>query len=151
MRAELAATIPGWALDVRSFEPSDVASLGGLLYRSYRGTVDDEGETPEQAAIEISRTVGGAYGEFMPRCSKVVERGGTLLSAALITRWEGRPLVAFSFTDPAFAGQGLARACLLAAMSELADQGERELRLVVTLANTRAVRLYTRLGFQFEP
>ena len=87
----------------------------------------------------------------MPCCSKVVERGGTLLSAALITRWEGRPLVAFSFTDPAFAGQGLARACLLAAMSELTDQGERELRLVVTLANTRAVRLYTRLGFQFEP
>jgi ribosomal protein S18 acetylase RimI-like enzyme len=37
-----------------------------------------------------------------------------------------------------------------AAMYELFNQGERELRLVVTLANTPAVRLYTRLGFRVE-
>jgi ribosomal protein S18 acetylase RimI-like enzyme len=35
-------------------------------------------------------------------------------------------------------------------MNELFAQGERELRLVVTLANTPAVKLYTRLGFEFE-
>lgn len=86
----------------------------------------------------------------MPDCSKVVARADALLSATLITRFQDRPFVAFTFTDPEFAGQGLARECMRAAMAELAAQGERELRLVVTLANTRAVELYTRLGFEFE-
>ena len=47
-------------------------------------------------------------------------------------------------------GQGFARECMQAAMSELLIQGERELRLVVTLANMPAVKLYTGLGFEVE-
>jgi ribosomal protein S18 acetylase RimI-like enzyme len=45
----------------------------------------------------------------------------------------------------------LARACLLAAMAELAHSGEQELRLVVTLANVPAYHLYKSLGFNEEP
>lgn len=37
-----------------------------------------------------------------------------------------------------------------AAMSDVIKQGERELCLVLTLANTPAVNLYTKLGFQLE-
>jgi GNAT superfamily N-acetyltransferase len=120
------------------------------MYRAYLDTVDYEGETPEEADAEIVKTVAGEYGEFWPGCSMVIERAGSLMSATLITRFQNRPFVAFTFTDPAFSGQGLARDCMQAAMSELFAQGESELRLVVTLANTPAVRLYTRLGFQVE-
>lgn len=135
---------------MRTFVSEDENALGELMYRAYLGTVDYEGETPEQAAIEVHKTIQGEYGVFLPDCSKVVERGGRLLGAALITRFQERPFVAFTFTDPEFTGQGLARACMEAAMSVLFAQGERELRLVVTLANAPAVKLYANLGFQRE-
>ncbi len=151
MRAELVPPGPGGVPEVRSFEPGDVHALGALMYRAYLDTVDFEGETAEQAAAEVGKTIAGAYGVFVPTCSKVFGRAGAIVSATLVTRFQGRPFVAFTFTDPAFTGQGLARACMQAAMAELFTHGERELRLVVTLANTPAVALYTRLGFRMEP
>ena len=150
MRAVLATKLYGATSGVRTFEPSDQPALGSLMYRAYLDTVDYDGETPDQAAEEVCKTIQGSYGEFMPHCSTVLERAGSLLSATLITRFEERPFVAFTFTDPAFAGQGMARACMQAAMFELLANGDHELRLVVTTANTRAVKLYGNLGFQVE-
>ena len=147
MHAALGPPPPGGGAGARPFDSADLDALAPLMLRAYRGTVDDEGETVEQAADELRKTTQGAYGEFLPACSMVVERGGALRAAALLTRQQGRPLVAFTFTDPDFGRQGLARACMDAAMAALYAQGERELRLVVTLANLPALRLYERLGF----
>jgi RimJ/RimL family protein N-acetyltransferase len=120
------------------------------MYRAYLNTIDYDGETLEQSAAEIVKTVEGEYGEFVASCSKVFVQGGALVSATMITRFQNRPFVAFTFTDPALSGQGLARLCMQAAMAALFAQGERELRLVVTLANAPAVRLYEKLGFRVE-
>lgn len=150
MRVELVAPSATLAPDIRTFDPADVPALGGLMHRAYVDTVDYEGETPEQSLEEVRKTIRGEYGSFVPHCSKVFARTGRLLCATLITRFQERPFVAFTFTDPAFAGQGLARSCMQAAMAELFAQGDRELRLVVTLANAPAVKLYTTLGFQIE-
>lgn len=150
MRAPLTAPLPGDGDGARPFDINDLDALAPLMLRAYRGTVDDEGETVEQAAAALRSTAEGAYGDFLPGCSRVIERGGALRSAALITRQKGRPLVAFTFTDPDFAGQGLAGACMASAMAALFAQGERELSLVVTLANTPARRLYARLGFVLD-
>jgi len=147
MRAALGPPLPGAGVGARPYAPADLDGLAPLMLRAYRGTVDDEGETLEQAADELRKTTAGAYGAFLPACSMVVERGGALCAAALLTRQQGRPLVAFTFTDPAWGGQGLARACMEAAMAALFSQGEQELWLVVTVANRPAVRLYERLGF----
>lgn len=142
-----AVGVPG----VRPFRPRDEPELGPLMLRAYRGTVDDEGETKEDAAAEVRKTLAGEYGEFMPACSMVAERGSRIVSATLVTRLVGQPFVAFTFTDPASRGQGLASACIRAAMAQLRLLGERELGLMVTLANAPAVSLYTRLGFVAEP
>lgn len=150
MRVDLNAPFPARDDCVRSFELEDIPDLGDLMYRAYLDTVDYEGETLDQAADEIQKTVRGEYGEFVPSCSMVATREGSLVSATLITRYQNRPFVAFTFTDPRFKGHGLARAAMQAAMSELHVQGEQELRLVVTLSNVPAVKLYTRLGFQLE-
>lgn len=151
LRVELVPAVRGRAPDVRAFEPADEPALGSLMYRAYLDTVDYDGETPAEAAEEIRKTILGAYGSFMPDCSMVLERAGVLLSATLVTRFEHRPFVAFTFTDPAATGQGMARRCMQAAMSALADKGEHELRLVVTLANAAALELYANLGFRPEP
>jgi len=149
MCARLTHALPRPAIEVRSFDAGDLPALAALMHRAYVGTVDYEGETPEQAAEEIRRTAAGHYGPLRARASKVVVRSGSPLAAALVTTFGQRPFVAYTFSEPALWGQGLARACMQAAMSELAADGERELHLVVTLANTRAVGLYASLGFEF--
>lgn len=79
MRVALAASKPSAGLDVRTFAPDDAHALGALMYRAYLDTVDYEGETPEQSAAEVAKTIAGGYGAFMPACSKVVARADALL------------------------------------------------------------------------
>lgn len=103
MRAALTAPCPATLVPgMRTFEAADVPLLGPLMHSAYLDTVDYEGETLEQSAAEVVRTVEGAYGEFVPACSQVMVHDGALRSAVLLTRFESRPFVAFTFTDPAF-------------------------------------------------
>ena len=125
----------------------DIPALSKLLLSAYLGTIDQEEETEAEALIEIEKTFNGEHGPFVPECSMVMASGEELLSAALVTRWQGRPFLAFSMTNPNHKRKGLARACLVATMEELRSRGEQELRLVVTLANNPAKRLYESLGF----
>lgn len=147
MRVELPRRHAGIAPGVRTFEPGDEQDLGVLMFRAYLGTIDQEEETLEQAHAEIRKTIVGEYGAFVPSCSMVIERHDQLLSATLVTRFQERPFIAFSFTAPEHKNMGLARACMNASMAALAANGERELRLVVTLANEPAYHLYQSLGF----
>ncbi len=100
---------------------------------------------------EVRKTFAGGYGPFMWSASRVIERGGMLVSAALLTRWQDRPFVAFSMTRAEFKRQGLARACLESAVQALLRAGEQELRLVSTVANAPAMALYKSLGFVVQP
>lgn len=150
MRAPLAGRPAPPVAGLRTPRSTDIAELSRLLLVAYRGTVDDEGEGEAEALAEIQKTYLGNYGAFVRECSRVVEREDRLVSATLITRWQARPFVAFSVTDPGCKRTGLARACIVSAMQCLCAAGESELRLVVTLANTPAVSLYTSLGFVQE-
>lgn len=136
---------------LRAPRRDDAAALGALMRAAYAGTVDDEGETEAQAVDEVHKTFAGTYGPYDETRSSLVERDGRPVSACLVTYWQGRPFVAFSLTHPAQQRQGLARAGLQHAMHALHANGEVELRLAVTLANTPAVALYRRLGFEIEP
>lgn len=124
-----------------------MAPLARLMLEAYRGTVDDSGETLDDAVAEVERLLGGTYGAFDPETSEVIERDGMLVSATLVTRYEGLPLVAFSMTAPAWKRRGLARAGLVRAMARLAERGESTVQLAVTKANAPAVALYISLGF----
>ena len=150
MRAVLVERAGVEVRDLRCPTLDDVPALGELLYRAYRGTIDDAGETQEQAVGEIEKTYRGDYGPFDSAHSSVAERSGRLVSATLITRWQGRPFVAFTMTDPRHARQGLARATLTRSMELLQRDGESERRLVVTLENGPARALYESLSFTFE-
>lgn len=135
---------------ISSVDTADEDALSRLLFNAYLGTIDQEEDTLEQAHQEIKKTFSGEYGPFDPVASKIFVDAGQLTSAVLITRFQNKPFVAFTLTAPASKGKGLARVCLAAAMSELFMQGEHEVRLVVTVANEPAIRLYTSLGFQPE-
>lgn len=131
--------------------PADAAALAGLMLDAYRGTIDDGGETADDAAAEIARLWAGAYGPFDAPASEIILRDGAPASATLITAYEGAPLVAFSMTRPAWQRRGLARAGLLRSLARLRDRGLPRARLAVTDGNTPAQALYAALGFTPDP
>lgn len=132
---------------VRAPQPADAALVAELMLAAYRGTIDDEGETPEETLEVVQQLMAGEYGVMLWNISEVTERAGHLVAATMCTVWEGRPFVAFMVTAPGFKGQGLARAGLTRAINRLAAAGDPVLRLVVTQGNTPAERLYRSLGF----
>lgn len=128
--------------------PNDLDELGRLFHAAYVGTVDYEGESEADARAAVAATFDGEFGAFVSLASVVIEFEGRLASAAFVTLWEGRPLLAFTVTRPEFKGRGLARLCVAASMQALAAGGRRELDLFVTETNTPARALYERLGFR---
>jgi GNAT superfamily N-acetyltransferase len=147
MLARLEPQEPVESPDLRTAGPGDREALAALLIAAYAGTIDDEGETPEQALAEIDRTLGGAYGPYLEPCSFLVEDEGRVVATSLITRWTEAPLVAFVMVAPEHKGRGLGERVLRRSMAALAAQGERELVLFVTDGNEPAQRLYKHLGF----
>lgn len=131
--------------------PADAGALAGLMLDAYRGTIDDAGETADDAAAEIARLLAGAYGAFDSHASELVLRDGAVASATLLTTYEGAPLIAFSMTRPAWQRRGLARAGLLRALARLRARGLPRARLAVTDGNTPAQALYASLGFAQDP
>lgn len=152
MRANLhaARVVPGDPLS-RPVHDDDRLALASLMLAAYRGTVDDAGEGPDDAAAEVARLFDGKYGRFDPIWSEVVIRDGSVVSAALVTEFEGRPMIAFSMTAPAWKRRGLARAGLLRVMERLRHAGRDDVDLAVTAANTPARLLYESMGFARVP
>lgn len=127
--------------------PTDEYELAELMMAAYRGTVDDEGDNVEQALAEVRKTFSGEYGPFMPECSRVVQREARIVSATLVTGWQGRPFVAFAMTAPNWKRKGIARASMVNTMQDLIERDETLLSLVVTVKNEPAFALYQTLDF----
>ena len=139
-------------LACRTVGPADADALADLMLDAYRGTVDYNGETIEDARAEIDRTLAGYYGPFAPDCSFAVEESGALQSATLVALLdEGlvdpTPLLAYSMTRPRSRRRGLASALILRSAEALRSAGHNRLLLMVTAANLPARRVYDRLGF----
>lgn len=115
---------------------------------AYRGSIDDAGETFEDAVGEIEKLLRGDYGRFDAAASELIFREGRPIAATLITHYGNLPLIAFSLTDPAWRRQGLARAGLARAIGRLRFANFAAVRLAVTRGNTPAERLYESLGFR---
>lgn len=144
---------------MRPLTREDAERLARLMLDAYRGTVDDEGETLDDARRAVASLIAGEFGSVDWPASCVVEHGGELAAATIITRdrvappplTPGEAFLAFSLTAPAFQRRGLARAGLMRTIGLLGDRGEARLHLVVTRTNTPAVRLYRSLGFVDGP
>ena len=137
-------------LNERPLRDDDREPLARLMLAAYRGTTDDEGETLDDARVEVDGFYSGKSGAPMADASVVVERDGDLVAATLVTRYENAPFIAYTITHPQWKRHGLGRACIRQCMSTLLDLGHDRLRLVVTPGNTPAERLFEQLGFVDE-
>jgi len=129
---------------------NDANELAILLYASFRGTIDDEGEPFSAAVREIEKTLAGEYGDFLHDCSFVIEEGTALVAACLISWYEpaDSPFVVFTMTRPESKGQGMGRFLLKKSINALMVRGDTKLTLIVTEGNLPAQHLYTSLGFE---
>lgn len=131
----------------RALTKRDGALIGGLLFEAYRGTVDDGGETLQEAVKEGEKTVQGGYGPLLWNASFIVDIDGQARAMSVVTLYDEQPLLAFSATHPQHQRQGYARGLIEKTLHSLAEQGVHELNLAVTLDNTPALRLYQSMGF----
>ena len=147
MRCTLTRQYAQMSWPYRTITPKDSHMLATLMYEAYRGTIDDEGETLEDAINETQRTLSGEYGCVLDTCSFLIEDHGRALSATIITKWEGAPLLAFVMTHPDARGKGMGTFLIRQSVNALLDQGQRELYLFVTDGNAPAQHIYNELGF----
>jgi RimJ/RimL family protein N-acetyltransferase len=134
----------------RTIIPADTEALASLMLAAYRETIDYDGETLEDALFQIRGVFQGKFGVFQDLSSFAIEEEGRLLSATIITLWQGRPLVAFSMTRPEFKNMGMATYLLKSSINALLTFGQKELYLMVTDGNEPAQRLCEKVGFQPE-
>lgn len=152
MLADLSA-VPRPAIETgsRQVEETDARALGLLAFAAYRGTVDDEGESPDEQVAEMAATLAGRYGPLMTPSSRLIESGTrAAVAAVVVTWWDGLPFLAFCMTHPDAQRRGIGRDLIGEAAHALAAQGHRQVHLAVTRANP-ALNLYRRLGFREAP
>src|SRR5271163_1113402 len=96
MVLNISETQPEPVSGVRPLEASDEPLLGKLLYSSYRGTIDDDYNGPEDADREAGETLAGRYGPIIWDASFLLNEGSEAKSAALVTNYpKTGPLLAF--------------------------------------------------------
>jgi pimeloyl-ACP methyl ester carboxylesterase/GNAT superfamily N-acetyltransferase len=129
---------------------SDIPALAQLILDAYAGTIDDEGETLDEALQAIQDTFADAptTGKLLPMCSFVIEEGGRALACTLVTLWRAQPLLAYVMTHPAAQGRGMARFLIRKSIEALLAHDYHELTLFVTKGNSPAEHLYATLGFE---
>lgn len=116
---------------------------------AYRGTIDYEGETLIEAVAEVDAWF--ASPGHLLEDSLVAIEGGQIVSAALLSRTDGMPVVSYLYTGAAWKGRGLAEGLLRTVMAFLAATGHERIHLWVTAGNAPAERIYGRLGFTDVP
>jgi ribosomal protein S18 acetylase RimI-like enzyme len=139
----------------RTLSLGDEPKIADLLYRTYLNSPEralfatslDQREDARQGTHEI---LHGNVGQWLSDASFGIEIGGRLIAQTLANDLEGG-LITEVGVDPGYRRQGLARQLMPLTIDALRSHGFEVPRLVVTLWNERAVRLYQSLGFEFVP
>ena len=147
------APLPGY--DPRALSVADETRMAELLFRVYqespeRALFATTLDQREEARRGVWNVLHGEVGEWLPRASFGIERDGRLIALTLANDFEGG-LIAEVGVDPSHRRQGLARRLLSLTTDALRSAGFRVPRLVVSMWNPGAVRLYRSLGFEFVP
>jgi hypothetical protein len=138
---------PPLALGVELRQPSSVdrEALAVLVLEAYRGTIDDEGEDLDAARAFIAESFAESP---LLGASWMAHAAGVPVSAVLLRRWRGQPLVTFVVTHPSHKGERLASALVRRSLSSLVSAGETQAVAFITDGNTPSERLFARLGFE---
>jgi RimJ/RimL family protein N-acetyltransferase len=138
-------------LQLRTAQPTDAYALAELMIKAYRGTIDYDGETLEDAIGEVQAYLTGKKGgRPLLNESRLAFAGPLLVGACLAGDWHERqlPLIAYVMTHAEWKNRGVGRHMLCAVLQALREQNYREVRAVITEGNAPSERLFGRMGFQ---
>jgi RimJ/RimL family protein N-acetyltransferase len=137
------STAPSPDLAVRTVFPTDLDGLAGLMLDAYRGTIDFEDETYEDAVSEVRSFLDG---DPLLAHSYLALDGDEFASAVLVSVYEGEPTIGYVMTRPSYKNQRLARHLVRLAMASLGDEGHTRVALYITEGNTPSERLFAGVG-----
>jgi RimJ/RimL family protein N-acetyltransferase len=138
-------------LELSPIEITDAPSLAELMINAYRGTVDDDGETYEDALAEVHAYLNGERGGppwlTISRQAFVDTR---LVGACLVSQWSERqlPIIAYILTRADWKRRGIGRQILSSVLEVLRENGCSEVRAVITEGNEPSENLFLQMGFQ---
>jgi len=126
---------------------ADAETLAELMLDAYLDTIDYEGESLEDARVEVA---GYLEGSPLLECSWLANADHRPVSASLVSFWEARdcPAVSYVMTASAWKGRGLASDLLARSLASLAEAGYREVRAAITEGNVPSETIFTRAGFR---
>ncbi len=130
-------------LAVRKVLPTDLNALAGLMLDAYRGTIDSEDETYEDAVAEVGSFLEG---DPLLNHSYLALEGDETASAVLVSIYDGEPIIGYVMTRPPYKSQRLARHLVRLAMASLGDEGYPRIALYITEGNTPSERLFASVG-----
>jgi ribosomal protein S18 acetylase RimI-like enzyme len=146
---------PDPAYPARSLELADEPLIADLLFRAYadspeRALFATTLDQREDARRGTHGLLHGDVGRWLPEASFGIEGKGRLIAQTLANELYGG-LITEVVVDPAFRRRGLARRLIPLTLDALRASGFEVPRLVVSMWNPGAVRLYQSLGFEFVP
>lgn len=130
---------------MREATPDDRDALAELMLDAYRGTIDYDGETLEQAVDEVDGHFAGAPDDD---ASLLVMGDGRVQAAVLVAHVRGAPLIGYLMTRAATKNRGVASALLDAAAARVWRAGAGELRAWITSGNLPSEAIFRRAGFE---
>ena len=136
---------------IRSPQVVDLEDLARLMLDAYKGTIDHDGETYEDALNEVRAYFSGERGgPQLMDCSKVYELRKKIVSACLIAESTELqiPIIAYIMTSAEMKRQGLARSLLITTLRGLRDLEYTEAQAVITDGNAPAEQLFIQTGFE---
>ncbi len=150
MVARPTSTLPDLSFEARNATEQDVEALAELMWVSYRGTIDDKGETHEETVRELLGFARSKYGPPLWECSFIAVENSRPVSAVLVCEEDGKPLLAYIFTHPDCRNRGFVTGLTKQVLNALHARGYTIARLRVTRGNEPAEHVYRKLGFRAE-
>ena len=138
-------------LGLRPVQVADAPSLAELMLDAYRGTIDDDGETYDDALAEVHTYLNGERG-VLPwlTISRQAFVDTRLIGACLVGEWSERhsPIIAYLLTRAEWKRRGIGRQMLSCVLQILSEKGFSEVRAVITEGNGPSENLFRQMGFQ---
>jgi GNAT superfamily N-acetyltransferase len=129
--------------DVRNVEPDDLDGLAQLMLDAYRGTIDSDDETYEDAVSEVRSFL---QNDPALEHSYVIAMAGLLVSAVLVQVRDGDLFIGYVMTDPDHKRAHLGRRLVHHALSRAHAQGHQRAVLYITRGNKPSEALFASLG-----
>lgn len=129
--------------EVRNVGPDDLEALAQLMLDAYRGTIDYDDETYEDAEGEVR-----SFFENDPALehSYLVEVDGSVVSAVLVSMLDGDPFIGYVMTHPDLKGSHIGRRLVHHALSRAESAGHRRAVFYITAGNHPSEALFASLG-----